>query len=59
MSFTPPESSYAKVLLPPADAEALLPLIEEQANEQLGTVAGALWNALETAIKAALNTRSP
>jgi hypothetical protein len=39
------------------NAEALLPLIEEQIEAQAGTASGALWRALHTAVVAALQGR--
>ena len=41
------------------DAAAMLPLIEEQAEAQSGTVAGALWRSLHAAIESVLPRPTP
>lgn len=40
------------------DAEALLPLVEAQMHDTVGSVEGALWRVLHTALTSAVQARN-
>jgi hypothetical protein len=50
--------AQVQVTLAKGDAEALVPMVEEQVDAQAGTASGAIWRALHTAVVAALQRRA-